>query len=254
MPHEARAFWLRLSGQGEIRSDARCPSPGRVRSAYARSTPASAAVPRRWCFAAAYRRASMRDARTVPGRRVPGSGEVRLPERRRCRGWVRGAARAHRLLPLSASDRIRRPRRRGRFPVPDDVPPARAVLAAPWRPRSTPCGTRHRWIGDRIAVVGAGMVGCAVARCARPTPRRAGSSSSTSNPPAPTWRVPSASSSRCRSRPQASAIWSFTPARRPPGSSAVSNSLPRRARSSNSAGTETETSRSGWANHSTPAG
>ena len=35
---------------------------------------------------------------------------------------------------------------------------------APWRPRSTRCGTPRRCVGDRITVVGAGMVGCCVAR------------------------------------------------------------------------------------------
>ena len=44
---------------------------------------------------------------------------------------------------------------------------------APWRPRSTRCGTPRPLVGDRVAVVGAGMVGCCVARLLARHPRRA---------------------------------------------------------------------------------
>jgi threonine dehydrogenase-like Zn-dependent dehydrogenase len=49
-------------------------------------------------------------------------------------------------------------------PVPDDVPPARAVLAGTVETAVNALWDARPLIGDRIAVVGAGMVGCSVAR------------------------------------------------------------------------------------------
>lgn len=49
-------------------------------------------------------------------------------------------------------------------PVPDDVPPARAVLAGTVETAVNALWDAQPLIGDRIAVVGAGMVGCCVAR------------------------------------------------------------------------------------------
>jgi NADPH:quinone reductase-like Zn-dependent oxidoreductase len=48
-------------------------------------------------------------------------------------------------------------------PVPDDVPPARAVLAGTVETAVNALWDAAPLVGDRIAVVGAGMVGCAVA-------------------------------------------------------------------------------------------
>ena len=48
--------------------------------------------------------------------------------------------------------------------VPDDVPAARAVLAGTVETAVNACWDAPPLIGDRIAVVGAGMVGCCVAR------------------------------------------------------------------------------------------
>ena len=48
--------------------------------------------------------------------------------------------------------------------VPDDVPPARAVLAGTVETAVNALWDVPPLVGDRIAVVGAGMVGCAVAR------------------------------------------------------------------------------------------
>ena len=48
-------------------------------------------------------------------------------------------------------------------PVPDDVPPARAVLAGTVETAVNALWDAAPRIGDRIAVVGAGMVGCSVA-------------------------------------------------------------------------------------------
>src|SRR5215831_16571634 len=48
--------------------------------------------------------------------------------------------------------------------VPEDVPPARAVLAGTVETAVNALWDAGPLIGDRVAVVGAGMVGCAVAR------------------------------------------------------------------------------------------
>jgi threonine dehydrogenase-like Zn-dependent dehydrogenase len=48
--------------------------------------------------------------------------------------------------------------------VPDDVPPARAVLAGTVETALNALWDAAPLVGDRVAVVGAGMVGCCVAR------------------------------------------------------------------------------------------
>jgi glycine/D-amino acid oxidase-like deaminating enzyme len=48
--------------------------------------------------------------------------------------------------------------------VPDDVPPARAVLAGTVETAVNALWDAPALVGDRVAVVGAGMVGCCVAR------------------------------------------------------------------------------------------
>src|SRR2546423_6591087 len=55
-------------------------------------------------------------------------------------------------------------------PVPDDVPPARAVLAGTVETAVNALWDAAPLVGDRIAVVGAGMVGCCVARLLRRIP------------------------------------------------------------------------------------
>ena len=49
--------------------------------------------------------------------------------------------------------------------MPDDVPPARAVLAGTVETAVNALWDAAPLVGDRIAVVGAGMVGCCVAAC-----------------------------------------------------------------------------------------
>ena len=56
--------------------------------------------------------------------------------------------------------------------MPDGVPPARAVLAGTVETAVNALWDAAPLLGDRIAVVGAGMVGCCVARLAGPVPRR----------------------------------------------------------------------------------
>ena len=113
------------------------------------------------------------DAGAVPGGRVPRAGEVRLPQRRR-RGA--GPPALRRAAPSSASTRTRpatwsRPTRSPRCPT--TCPAARAVLAGTVETAVNAVWDAAPQIGDRIAVVGAGMVGCCVARCS-PASRRAG--------------------------------------------------------------------------------
>jgi len=50
------------------------------------------------------------------------------------------------------------------FPVPEDVPPARAVLAGTVETAVNALWDAAPAVGDRVAVVGGGMVGCCVAR------------------------------------------------------------------------------------------
>jgi threonine dehydrogenase-like Zn-dependent dehydrogenase len=55
-------------------------------------------------------------------------------------------------------------------PVPDDVPPARAVLAGTVETAVNALWDAQPLVGDRVTVVGAGMVGCCVARLLRGIP------------------------------------------------------------------------------------
>ena len=73
------------------------------------------------------------------------------------------AGRPHRLLPPPPPDGVRRAGRGG-LPVPDGVPPRRAVLAGTVETAVNALWDAGPLVGDRVAVVGAGMVGCCVAR------------------------------------------------------------------------------------------
>ena len=171
MAVQARAFWVRRPGVGEIRPvTLAAPGPDEVlvRTLSLGHQPRhrDAGVPRDGAA-----RPVRDDARAVSGRATSRAGQVRLPQ---CRGGGGGPgrpARAHCLLPLPASDPLRRAGRR-RHPRPAEVPRAREPCwPGPSRPRSTPSGTPRRWSATAIAVVGAGMVGCCVAPAARRHPR-----------------------------------------------------------------------------------
>ncbi len=100
--------------------------------------------------------------------------------------------------------------------VPDDVPSARAVLAGTVETAVNALWDAAPRLGDRVAVVGAGMVGCCVARLLHGLP--AGRSPSwTSIPAARTLPPPSASTSPSRTMRRAVSTWSCTRARRPQG-------------------------------------
>ena len=137
--------------------------------------------------------------------------------------------------------------------VPDDVPPARAVLAGTVETAVNALWDAAPLIGDRVAVVGAGMVGCCVARLLGRFPAVQVTLVDVDPGRAERRGARSASTSRSRPTPPTAATWSCTPARRPPGSSGRSSCSRRRARSSTSAGTATRRSGSRWAGPSTPA-
>ena len=160
---QARAFWVRSPGGARsARSPARArPGGGPGAHAPLRGEPRhrDAGLPRR-------RPTDQRDGMRapLPGGRLPRAGEVRLPQRRRGRARPARAARPDRVLPVPAPDRVRRPGVRGRHRCPTACRPRGRCWRAPSRPPSTRCGTPRPLVGDRVTVVGAGMVGCCVAR------------------------------------------------------------------------------------------
>ena len=209
---EALAFWLREPGVGEIRP-ARCRARARRRArphAALRDQPGHrvAGLPRRGAV-----QPVRRDARAVPGGRLPGAGEVRLPQRRRGRAGPADAARAHGVLPLPAPDRLRRAGRRG-----DRSSPTTCRRSGRCSPGTVETAVNALWdaaplVGDRVTVVGAGMVGCCVARLLARLPGRRRSPSSTSTRTGPRSPPRWASSSPRPRTPPAAGTWSCTPAR-----------------------------------------
>ena len=139
-------------------------------------------------------------------------------------------------------------------PVPDGVPAARAVLAGTVETAVNALWDAGPLVGDRVTVVGAGMVGCCVARLLAGIPgvdvqlvdvdpravgRRGGARR----------RVPAAGRRGDRPRPRA-----CTPARPPQGCSGRWSCSRPTARSSSSAGTATGRSSCRSEARSTPAG
>ena len=104
--------------------------------------------------------------------------------------------------------------------VPDGVPPERAVLAGTVETAVNALWDAAPLLGDRVAVVGAGMVGLLRRPAARPASPEPRSPWSTSTRPGTRWPTPSASGSRCPATPPAAATSSSTRAPRRTGSSA----------------------------------
>ena len=96
-------------------------------------------------------------------------------------------------------------------PVPETVPAERAVLAGTVETAVNALWDAAPLVGDRIAVVGGGMVGARWPRCWPGSPASA-SSWSTPTRPAPRSPRPSVSASRSRRTPSATATSSSTPA------------------------------------------
>src|SRR3954452_18013741 len=160
---EAHAFWLRPPGHGEIRSVApRDPGPDAVLvrtlcSGVSRGTETlvfrGAVPPDQY----AAMRAPFQEG-DFPGRVKYGYLSVGTVERgpSDLRGRTVFCLYPHQtayVVPASAVT-----------VVPEDVPTARAVLAGPAQPADTAPWAAAPLVGDRVAVVGAGMVGCCVAR------------------------------------------------------------------------------------------
>ena len=162
MDHIARAYWLRRPGEGEIRTVV-LPEPGpgdvvvrTLASGVSRGTETlvfRGGVP----------------ANQAAGMRAPfQEGEFPAPVKY---GYLNVG-----LVEQGPSELVGRPvfclyPHQSRYvvpasavaPVPDDVPPARAVLAGTVETAVNALWDAGPRIGDRIAVVGGGMVGCSVA-------------------------------------------------------------------------------------------
>lgn len=163
MQQEARAFWVRRPGTGEIRTvplaDAR---PGEVvvrtlRSAVSRGTEALVFTGRVPTTQYAAMRAPFQDGE-FPGPVKYGYLNVGVVEEGPA--WLRGRTvfclHPHQtayIVPTSAVS-----------VVPADVPPGRAVLAGIVETAVNALWDAAPLVGDRVAVVGAGAVGCCVAR------------------------------------------------------------------------------------------
>jgi len=161
--HEAQAFWLREPGVGEIRpASLREPGPGDVRvrtlrSGVSRGT--ETLVFRGGVPASQYAamRAPFQDG-DFPwpvkyGYLSVGVVEHGPPE---LRGRTVFCLYPHQTAYVVPAEAV--------AVVPDDVPPARAVLAGTVETAVNALWDAAPLLGDRITVVGAGMVGCSVAR------------------------------------------------------------------------------------------
>jgi threonine dehydrogenase-like Zn-dependent dehydrogenase len=162
MQRAARAFWLRVPGHGEIR-DVRLPDPGpddvvvrTLASGVSRGTESlvfRGGVPQSQHTAM---RAPFQDG-DFPGPVKYGYLNVGLVEEGpdRLLGRTVFCLYPHQsryVVPASAVT-----------PVPDSVPAGRAVLAGTVETAVNALWDAAPLIGDRIAVVGAGMIGCSVA-------------------------------------------------------------------------------------------
>ena len=194
----ARAFWLREPGAGEIRDVALpTPRPDDVRRPHAalRGEPRDREPGLRRPGAGEPAR---RDAGAVPGRRLPRAGEVRLPQRGRGRGGPGRPARSHGLLPAPAPDGVRRPGRRRSCRCPTACPSARAVLAGIVETAVNALWDARPLLGDRVAVVGAGVLGLQRGAAAVARARHLGDPGRRRSVPGRRWPPRSAWTSRCR--------------------------------------------------------
>jgi threonine dehydrogenase-like Zn-dependent dehydrogenase len=160
---EARAFWLREPGAGEIRS-APLPEPGpgdvlvrTLRSGVSRGT--ETLVFRGGVPASQY--AAMRapfQEGDFPGPVKYGYLSVGVVEHGppELRGRIVFCLYPHQTAYVVPARAV--------LVVPDDVPPARAVLAGTVETAVNALWDAAPLLGDRVTVVGAGMVGCCVAR------------------------------------------------------------------------------------------
>ena len=210
----------------------RCPSPARTRCWCARCAPGVSRGTETLVFRGGVPAEPVRrDAGAVPGGRLPGPVKYGYLNVGVVEQGPADAARAHGVLPVPAPDRVRRAGRGGRPSCPTTCRRRGRCSPARSRPPSTRCGTPAPLVGDRVTVVGAGMVGCCVARLLARIPGVAGDARRRRPVAGRGRRARWASTSRCpRTRP-AAATWSCTPARPRPGCSSRSTCSRRRARS-----------------------
>ena len=163
MPTDARAFWIREPGRGEIRTvQLPDPGPGEVlvrtlRSGVSRGTEAlvfGGGVPQ-----------SQYDVMRAPFQEGEFPGPVKYgylnvgvvdrgPDE--LRGRTVFCLFPHQTAYVVPVDAV--------TVVPDEVPPERAILAGTVETAVNALWDAGPLVGDRITVVGAGMVGCCVAR------------------------------------------------------------------------------------------
>ncbi len=160
----AHAFWIREPGVGELRERGAARPPARTRCWCGPATPGSAGAPRRWCSAAGCRRASTR--RCGPRSRTASSPARSSTATSTSAGSSAGrpswsTARCSACTRTRTATWCRRPR------SPSSRPRCRPGGRC-W-PGAVETAVNALWdagplVGDRIAVIGAGMVGCCVAR------------------------------------------------------------------------------------------
>jgi threonine dehydrogenase-like Zn-dependent dehydrogenase len=157
VPADARAFWLRQPGQGEIRPVA-LPQPGHddvlvraLRSGVSRGTETLAfrgSVPPRAPFQEGEFPGPVKYGYLSVGAVEQGPPELA--------GRTVFCLYPHQTAYVVPADAV--------TVVPDDVPLARAVLAGTVETAINALWDAKPLVGDRVAVVGAGMLGCCVAR------------------------------------------------------------------------------------------
>src|SRR5215204_1606422 len=157
MLDDAHAFWLRAPGRGEIRPVA-LPQPGggdvvvrTLRSGVSRGTETlvfRGAVPPRAPFQEGEFPGPVKYGYLSVGAVEEGPAELR--------GRTVFCLYPHQTAYVVPAGAV--------TVVPDDVPPARAVLAGTVETAVNALWDAAPLVGDRVAVVGAGMVGCCVAR------------------------------------------------------------------------------------------
>src|SRR5690349_18563018 len=163
VPVDARAFWLCAPGRGEIRP-VTLPEPGRddvivrtLRSGVSRGTETlvfrGGVPPSQYAAMRAPFQEGDFPGPVKYGYLSVGSVEEGPPE---LRGRTVFCLYPHQTAYVVPSHAV--------TVVPDEVPPARAVLAGTVETAVNALWDAAPRVGDRVAVVGAGMVGCCVAR------------------------------------------------------------------------------------------
>ena len=169
----ARAFWLRAPGEGEIRT-VDLPAPGPDDVVVRTRTPAVSRGTETLVF-----RGGVPASQHAPMRAPFQDGDFPAPVKY---GYLNvgevearagGAARPDGVLPATPPTRYVVPAA-AVTPFPTTCPPARAVLAGTVETAVNALWDAAPLVGDRIAVVGGGMVGCCVAALLARVPGRAG--------------------------------------------------------------------------------